>query len=204
MGLEAMCSARIDGTRARGKALLEGDYLLFRGESARVRVPFSSIRGVEVNGGALVLRHLEGELVLEIGPAAEKWADKIRNPRTLLDKLGVKSGIRVAVIGEFDQDFLAQLSSRTEDVSTGRPRKDTDVIFYAAEKRSALGKLQQLKRMLRPNGAIWVVHRKGKTATLHDVDVFAAGKAAGLVDNKVVGFSPTHTAERLVIPVAKR
>ena len=30
----------------------------------------------------------------------------------------------------------------------------------------------------------------------------AAGKAAGLVDVKVVGFSPTHTAEKFVIPVA--
>ena len=32
----------------------------------------------------------------------------------------------------------------------------------------------------------------------------AAGKAAGLVDVKVVAFSATHTAEKFVIPVAKR
>jgi hypothetical protein len=32
----------------------------------------------------------------------------------------------------------------------------------------------------------------------------AAGKAAGLVDVKVVGFSPTHTAEKYVIPLAAR
>ncbi len=31
-----------------------------------------------------------------------------------------------------------------------------------------------------------------------------AGKAAGLVDVKVVSFSPTHTAEKFVIPIAKR
>ena len=31
-----------------------------------------------------------------------------------------------------------------------------------------------------------------------------AGKAAGLVDVKVVSFSATHTAERFVIPVKDR
>jgi hypothetical protein len=34
--------------------------------------------------------------------------------------------------------------------------------------------------------------------------VLAAGKQAGLVDVKVVSFSDTHTAEKFVIPVAKR
>jgi hypothetical protein len=31
-----------------------------------------------------------------------------------------------------------------------------------------------------------------------------AGKAAGLVDVKVAGFSATHTALKLVIPAARR
>ena len=65
-------------------------------------------------------------------------------------------------------------------------------------------KCRELKATLVPNGAIWVVHRKGKEATLRDIDVFAAGKAAGLVDNKVASFSATHTAERLVIPRSAR
>ena len=36
------------------------------------------------------------------------------------------------------------------------------------------------------------------------VEVMAAARAAGLVDNKVVSFSETHTSLRLVIPVAER
>jgi hypothetical protein len=58
--------------------------------------------------------------------------------------------------------------------------------------------------MLKSDGAIWVVHRKGKDATLKDIDVFAAAKRVGLVDTKVVAFSTTHTAEKLVIPVKDR
>jgi len=37
-----------------------------------------------------------------------------------------------------------------------------------------------------------------------DTDVFAAAKQVGLVDNKVVAFSATLTAERLVIPLKDR
>jgi hypothetical protein len=40
--------------------------------------------------------------------------------------------------------------------------------------------------------------------TITEGDVMAAGKAAGLVDVKVVRFSETHTAEKFVIPVALR
>ncbi len=39
---------------------------------------------------------------------------------------------------------------------------------------------------------------------IKDVDVIAAAKAAGLVDNKVVAFSTMHTSLRLVIPVNQR
>jgi len=45
-------------------------------------------------------------------------------------------------------------------------------------------------------GAIWVVSRKGKAAAVKDIEVMAAAKAVGLVDNKVVGFSETLTALR--------
>ena len=46
--------------------------------------------------------------------------------------------------------------------------------------------------------------RKGRDATLRDVDVIAAARASALVDNKVASFSATHTALRLVIPIALR
>jgi hypothetical protein len=39
---------------------------------------------------------------------------------------------------------------------------------------------------------------------LKDVEVMAAAREAGLVDNKVVSFSDTHTALKLVIPKAQR
>ena len=50
---------------------------------------------------------------------------------------------------------------------------------------------------------LWVLHPKGR-ADLKDVDVMAAGRAAGLVDNKVVRVSDSHSALRFVIRKASR
>jgi hypothetical protein len=122
----------------------------------------------------------------------------------LLDKLGVKPGSRVAILGVDDDGFRAQLADRTSDVTVGKPKRDSDLIFLAADTIDELMQIGPLQHSLKANGAIWVVSRKGKAATLRDVDVIDAAKAVGLVDNKVASFSDTHTALRLVIPVALR
>jgi len=121
-----------------------------------------------------------------------------------LDKLGVKPGKRVAIVGLDDPAFEAELRARTNDVTRGDPRPDTDLVFLAADDHAALAILPALRARLVPAGGIWVVSRKGKASTLRDVEVMAAARAAGLVDNKVVSFDATHTSIRLVIPVALR
>jgi hypothetical protein len=122
----------------------------------------------------------------------------------LLDKLGVKPDMRVAVVDISDVDFLAGLGERTTDVTLGPPLPGTDLVFLGADTIDELETIAVLRSALVPNGAIWVVSRKGKAATLRDVDVIEAARSVGLVDNKVVSFSATHTALRLVIPVALR
>lgn len=204
MGREATCTMHEGRTRITGKALLESDHLLFRGEGTRVRIALRDVTRVEAADGMLEVQHTAGLIRLALGASAATWAEKIRAPRSLLDKLGIKAGMRVAVVGVDDAEFRGQLAARTAHVFDGRVPKPVDVIVFAAERTRDLARLATLRRALTPAGAIWVVHRKGKDATLKDVDVFAAAKAAGLVDNKVASFSATHTAERLVIPLAKR
>jgi hypothetical protein len=126
-----------------------------------------------------------------------------------LDKLGVRPGMRVAIVGDLDADaeadtFRRELSDRTSDVTEGDPLPDTDVIFLLADSTPELAALATLRTRIRPNGAIWVVSRKGKASTLRDVEVMAAGREHDLIDNKVVAFSLARTALRLVIPVALR
>src|SRR5512142_2290549 len=129
---------------------------------------------------------------------------EFHSTRSLMDKLGVKPLSRVSVLGVDDQAFWQQLIARGADAIIGRPRIESDLIFFAADSLEALQILDRLKDYLTPNGAIWVVSLKGKAAKIKDTDVISAAKRSGLVDNKVVSFSETHTALRLVIPLANR
>jgi hypothetical protein len=56
---------------------------------------------------------------------------------------------------------------------------------------------------MRGAAAMWVVYPKGRQQ-ITEGDVLAAGRAAGLKDVKVVGFSATHTALKFVIPLTRR
>ena len=123
--------------------------------------------------------------------------------RPLMDKLGVRPGQRVAVLGIEDPAFMAALRARAADVSTRR-RKDCDLVFVAAATREDLESLRELRGDIKPDGAIWVVRRKGKQATLKEVQVIEAGLAARMVDNKIASFSDTHGAMRLVIRLVDR
>lgn len=123
--------------------------------------------------------------------------------RTLLDKLGVKPGQRIAIVGVEDAGFRKELAARVPEFAREKPQDDLDLLFYRAESAEALHRLENLVRMIKRDGAIWVIYPKGRTH-IRELDVITAGKAAGLVDNKVARFSDTHTALRFVIPIAKR
>lgn len=120
-----------------------------------------------------------------------------------MDKLGVKPGHRVTVLGVDDPTFMTALRTRAKDVSTRR-RKGSDLVFLAAETHEDLERLGDLRGDIKPDGAIWVVRRKGKQATLNEVQVIEAGLAARMVDNKIASFSDTHGAMRLVIRLVDR
>lgn len=204
MGLETNCTLERDRKKIAGKAMLETDYIAFRGKTLSTTLLMSEVSHVDVQGNALVLEFETGPVRLHFAEGmAAKWLARIRNPRSLLDKLGVKEEMSVVVLGVSDADFLGQLERRVGTYFT-KPAPRADVIVMSAESAADLGRLESLRKTLVPNGAIWVVHRKGKEATLRDVEVFAAGRRAGLVDNKVCAFSATHTAERLVIPRSER
>ena len=201
MGLEARCTAVWRGEQSEGKAHVESGAVEFRG-GFRVKLATGDLKRVSAEGGVLTLAGKEGTLTLQLGAAAAKWADRILHPPSRLDKLGVKPGQRVAILGVKDPDLAAEVKKVTGDVRT-RAAQDCDWIFLGAETPAALGRLPELKASLQPAGGIWVVYPKG-VKTITQAGVMAASKAAGLVDVKVCGFSATHTALKMVIPVAGR
>jgi hypothetical protein len=202
MGQEAKCTLTFRRATVEGKALLETDALIFRGGDVRLFVPYRDIASVAASDGAMRVEFGSDVAVFAIGAVATRWADRIRNPPTRLDKLGIKPGTAVILLDVKDDGFAAEVAARGARVST-RLGGEADVIFLAADRRDRLEKLVPIQRHLKRDGAIWVIRPRGIDA-ITERDVMQAGKAAGLVDVKVARFSDTHTAEKFVIPVRRR
>jgi hypothetical protein len=202
MGLDTTCTATFKRQRSDGRALLETDHVLFRGDF-RVKLPLSSITSIKAAGGTLTLGTADGPLALKLGPAAEKWAAKLSAPKSVVDKLGVKPGLRVAIVGITDDAFIEDVR-RAGAIVTSRPGAAAhDIIVFAVNTAKDLDRFVSLQRSLAADGALWSVRPKGR-ADISESLVMAAGKAAGLVDVKVARFSETHTAEKFVRPKNRR
>jgi hypothetical protein len=202
MGNAATCRVQFGKQKSQGKALLETSEVLFRGEF-RLKIPFSTIRSAKAVDGELRLQTADGLAVFDLGPAAEKWCDKILHPKSRIEKLGVKPKAKVTLLGEFEAEFLRELSGLSKAVSRGKAAADTECIFFAAETKQELAALGKIAKSMQGAAALWIVYPKGQEQ-ITELDVFAAGRKVGLKDVKVVGFSPTHTALKFVIPVASR
>ena len=123
--------------------------------------------------------------------------------RSRIEKLGVKPGSDVLVLGiEADKAFMRELREAGAKVRTSG-RGAADMIFATFRHRDDLRRLAPLVPRLRANGVLWTLRPKG-SPDLTESEMMRAGQAAGLVDVKVVSFSDLLTAEKFVIPVAKR
>ena len=202
MGQELSCTVRSGGKTASGKALLETSEVIFRGDF-RLKIPFPSLKAVTAGDGELHLKWTEGSAVFELGAQAEKWAHKILHPKSTAEKLGIKPGLVVSAIAMGDGDFTERLQATAKSFSTARALKDSDLIFFGASKASDLARVAKLVPSLASAGALWIVYPKGRQE-IKELQVFGAGKKAGLVDMKVVSFSATHTALKFVRPKDKR
>jgi hypothetical protein len=123
--------------------------------------------------------------------------------RSRIEKLGVKPGAQVLVLGvEGDCQFMDELRERGAVVRTGG-NKVMDMIFALFRHRNDLRRLPSLVPRLQPDGVLWTLRPKG-SPDLKEAEMMRAGQDAGLVDVKVVSFSDVLTAEKFVIPVANR
>jgi hypothetical protein len=202
MGSEAICTVRLGNKRAQGKALLETKELIFRGDF-RLKIPFSAIKSVEAAQGELRVQGPDGEAIFELGEHAAKWREKILHPKSRIEKLGVKRDARVSLLGDLDEEFRRELREMTQNVNSKAITNDAEWIFFAASSRKELASMAKHAKKMRGSMALWVVYPKGQKA-ITELDVLGVGRKSGLTDVKVVGFSPTHTALKFVIPRAAR
>jgi hypothetical protein len=206
MGQERETTLRIAKRRIEGEALLETAEIIFRpvDGSKRLKFTFADIvKSVKAVDGELRFHTEEGPAVLELGPAAEKWAEKILHPKSRAEKLGVKNAMRVSLVGKFDDTFERELSVATNNVAKGKIAADSELIFVAVESSKGLSDVAKIAKSVKGAAGLWIVYPKGKKE-ITEIDVIGAGRKTGLKDVKVVGFSPTHTALKFVLPLEKR
>jgi hypothetical protein len=196
------CKVRLGKQESDGKALLETSEILFRGDF-RLKIPFSTIKSAKAVDGELSLQTAEGLAVFQLGAAAEKWCEKILHPKSRIEKLGVKPAARVSLLGDFDAGFLAEIGKLTKSVSKSKIAADSEWIFFSADSKEDLDALSKIAKSMEGAAALWVVYPKGQKHITEN-DVLAAGRKTGLKDVKVVGFSPTHTALKFVVPLEMR
>ena len=92
-----------------GRLQWEAPRLVFRGATRRVFEGIA-LRGVAADGGDLVLG--DGSRFTLGAVQAARWASSIANPPGRLDKLGVKAGMRVAILDLDEPGFEAELAAR--------------------------------------------------------------------------------------------
>ena len=188
MGQESKCKLDYQGRAWQGKALLETSELIFRGDT-RLKIAFKEMTRIEASDGRLLITFPPGQAIFHLGEVAPKWAAKILNPPSRLDKLGIKAGTRIRWIGALDPEFKKEAEQR----GAAFVRTRADLTFVAASRVDDLVELDPDK------APAWVVYPKG-VSIIREIHVLNAGRDAGLVDIKVASFSPTHTALKFVLP----
>ena len=156
MGQEQRCVATYQGQFSEGKALLETDELLFRGDF-RLKIPLPAISSVRAEDGELHVAFGGETAAFVLGRQAARWKERIENPPSLLDKLGIRPGDVVSVVEIDDEPFLAQVQARTGRTIAGSAVAGSDLVFLGAESIADLEKLDALRNYLTPSGGIWVV-----------------------------------------------
>jgi hypothetical protein len=166
-------------------------------------VPYTKVQVLGTARGILRLRVDDALMDFPLGTKVDRIAAKIRKPPTLMEKLGVHSGLKVAVVNLEAKAFNAELAKSAPDAIHGEPARPVDLLFLAVRGRDELDRIAGMERHLKPDGGLWVVYPKGRR-DLRESDVLAAGREAGLKDHKVARVSTELTALKFVRPLADR
>ena len=137
--------------------------------------------------------------------------EKDYSHRAVVDKLGVKPGAAVRVVGggAGAADLLAQVRERTGRALIRKGAADV-VVYWPKTVSEITPTLAELRGQIVPNGGIWVLTAKrGQRSAsgldyLNQSDLIPLGLAAGLVDNKSCSISEQESGMRFVIRRADR
>jgi hypothetical protein len=187
MGREAKAPVTHNGATAEARVHLDSDMLTI-GPPVRARLALSGItakagvQGLTLNAGS------ERYLIAMSEKEAGAWAKAIANPPTLADKLGIKPGVTLALIGTLPDEIVA--------LAKGAVVAKGAALTLAAVCSLDVKALVKIAKTLPEKGAVWLIYEKG--VVKGDALIFAA-REAGLKDTKVAKISDTHTGLRFIV-----
>ena len=128
--------------------------------------------------------------------------------RSLVEKLGIKTGARIAILNA-PRGYRATLGSLPPGVVLASAARGSFpfIQFFTTTRKALEGKLAALLRALAPAGALWVSWPKktsGVATDLSDVVVRDTALPLGLVDIKVCAVDDVWSGLKFVIPKAQR
>ena len=128
--------------------------------------------------------------------------------RSLVDKLGIKEGHRVAVLGA-PPDYAAILGKLPPRVNlAAKVQGEKDFLhFFTTSRRELEQRFPALKSSLSQNGMIWISWPKGSSGVATDLSensIREIGLGNGLVDVKVCAVDETWSGLKFVYRVKDR
>ncbi len=127
--------------------------------------------------------------------------------KPLAQKLGIKAGAVVAVIGA-PSGYRALLGPLPAGVRFSTIEKDPDLIHYFCTERARFAKdLPILRKKMRDDAMLWISWPKksaGLPSTMTEDVVRELALPIGLVDTKVCAVDETWSGLRLVVRLANR
>ncbi len=192
MGREATCWCTAGAEAAQAKALLETGCVILRG-AIRRHYATAQMQDLRIEGRRLCFSVADEAVALELGAdEALRWLDKLTTPLpSLQSKLGLSAASPAWVCGLPDDPALAEALQG----ATAASAEAAAVLVAVARSPAELAAALQVHAGM-PARAMWVVHPKGKGASLGDAQVRAALRAAGYADNKTTAVSAALTATR--------
>jgi len=130
--------------------------------------------------------------------------EKDYSHRDILDKLGLKPGHAVRVVGGRDMALLARAREKVGRALVRAGLADV-VLYWPRSAGEITPSLLELRGGIVENGGIWLfTAKRGQRSAsgmdyLNQTDLIPLGLAAGLVDNKTCSVSDTESAMRFVI-----
>ncbi len=182
MGLEAKTTAVKGQVSATGRLHVDSKQIAFTSKDLKWSLDLGPAVKTKSTNGQLVVWKGQDKITFDV-EKVDRWIDKIMNPPSLLEKLGVKPEMKCWLSSGFSRTFRQQLKDGAASIT--RKIENCDLAFLFLNDREQFGLMMETCEQLPEKINIWVVYPKGvQQITQGDV----------MSQMKKIGFGPGKTA----------